>query len=51
MSPLGPVLATILAIPLLGEVPDAIALFGLVVATIGVALASGVIGTARPVHR
>lgn len=51
ISPLGPVLATLLAIPLLGEVPGAAALFGLLAAAAGVALASGVLDRARPASR
>lgn len=43
VAPLGPVLAVLLAIPILGEMPDAAALFGLVAATAGVALASGIV--------
>jgi drug/metabolite transporter (DMT)-like permease len=42
VSPLGPVLAALIAIPLLGEWPDAAAIAGIVLATIGVLLASGV---------
>jgi drug/metabolite transporter (DMT)-like permease len=48
VSPLGPVLATLLAVPLLGEVPGAVALVGLVSAAAGVALASGMFGVPRP---
>jgi drug/metabolite transporter (DMT)-like permease len=43
LSPLGPVLATLLAVPLLGEYPDAAALVGLIVAAAGVVLASGIV--------
>lgn len=43
MAPLGPVLAVLLAIPVLGEIPDAAALLGLVAATAGVVLASGIV--------
>ncbi|HEV2558898.1 MAG TPA: DMT family transporter [Microvirga sp.] len=44
VSPIGPVLAVLLAIPVLGEWPDVAALVGLVAATGGVMLATGVIG-------
>ncbi|HEX2553678.1 MAG TPA: DMT family transporter [Microvirga sp.] len=44
VSPLGPVLAALLAIPVLGEWPDAAAVFGLAAATLGVVLASGLLG-------
>jgi len=42
LSPLGPVLAAILAIPLLGEMPSFNAILGIAFATIGVLLASGI---------
>ncbi len=48
VSPLGPVLATIIAVPVLGEVPTPPALFGLAAASAGVLLASGAFGRARP---
>jgi drug/metabolite transporter (DMT)-like permease len=44
VSPLGPVLAVLIAIPVLGEVPDLPALVGLVAASVGVLLASGILG-------
>ncbi len=47
VSPLGPVLAAVLAIPVLGEWPDGAAIFGLAVATIGVVLASGILPEAK----
>ena len=47
VSPLGPVLATLIAIPVLGEFPDAAALIGLIAATAGVLLASGVFDRPR----
>ncbi len=47
VSPLGPVLAAVLAIPALSEWPDAAAVFGLAAATVGVVLASGVLAEAR----
>jgi drug/metabolite transporter (DMT)-like permease len=43
VSPLGPVLAVLLAIPILGDYPDAAALVGMVSAALGVILASGVV--------
>jgi len=43
VSPLGPVLAALIAIPVLGEFPDTAALIGLVAATAGVLLASGIL--------
>lgn len=42
LSPLGPVLAAILAIPLLGEIPSLNAVLGIGLATLGVLLASGI---------
>jgi drug/metabolite transporter (DMT)-like permease len=48
ISPLGPVLATLLAIPLLGEWPDAAAIAGMLAATLGVVLASGVLRERDP---
>jgi drug/metabolite transporter (DMT)-like permease len=42
ISPLGPVLAVLIAIPVLGEFPDAAAVLGLLAAATGVVLASGV---------
>jgi drug/metabolite transporter (DMT)-like permease len=42
LSPLGPVLAAILAIPLLDEIPSLGATIGIALATLGVLLASGV---------
>lgn len=41
LSPLGPVLAAIVAVPVLGEIPGAAAVAGLVAVTLGVVLASG----------
>ncbi|MCB5176985.1 DMT family transporter [Microvirga lenta] len=43
VSPLGPVLAALIAIPVLGESPDAVAVAGIAAAATGVALASGVL--------
>ncbi|HEY8384298.1 MAG TPA: DMT family transporter [Microvirga sp.] len=42
LSPLGPVLGAVLAIPILGEIPDGPAIAGLVLASAGVLLASGI---------
>lgn len=42
LSPLSIVMAALIAIPMLGESPDAAALIGIVLATLGVVLASGV---------
>jgi drug/metabolite transporter (DMT)-like permease len=42
ISPLGPVFASLIAIPVLGEIPDLAAILGLLAATCGVVLASGV---------
>jgi drug/metabolite transporter (DMT)-like permease len=47
VAPLGPVLATLLAIPWLGEVPSLAAVVGLLAASAGVALATGSFGTRR----
>ena len=47
VSPLAIVLAALLAIPVLGEIPDAAAMIGITLATLGVVLASGVFGSAR----
>ncbi|UVF19792.1 DMT family transporter [Microvirga terrae] len=47
VSPLSIVLAALLAVPILGEIPDMAALVGIIVATLGVVLASGVFGSAR----
>ncbi|MBQ0823588.1 DMT family transporter [Microvirga sp. HBU67558] len=47
VSPLSIVLAALLAVPILGEIPDMAALIGIIVATLGVVLASGVFGSAR----
>ncbi len=46
VSPLSIVLAALIAVPVLGEVPDATALVGITLATLGVVLASGVFGSA-----
>ncbi|MBA1155211.1 DMT family transporter [Microvirga mediterraneensis] len=46
VSPLSIVLAAVIAVPLLGEIPDAAALVGITLASVGVALASGVFGSA-----
>ena len=46
ISPLAIVLAALLAIPVLGEIPDAAAMIGITLATLGVVLASGVFGSA-----
>ncbi|HSI40434.1 MAG TPA: DMT family transporter [Xanthobacteraceae bacterium] len=43
-----PALAALLAVPLLGEHPDAAALFGIIASGAGVALASGAIAARRP---
>lgn len=48
VSPLSIVLAALLAIPALGEMPDAAAVLGIVLATLGVVLASGILGQAKP---
>ena len=42
VSPLSIVLAALIAIPVLGEIPDAAARVGIILATLGVVLASGV---------
>ena len=47
VSPLGPVLAVLLAVPVLGEWPDAAACVGLAAASLGVALASGALPKAE----
>ena len=44
VSPLSLVLAALLAIPVLGEIPDTAALIGITSATLGVVLASGILG-------
>lgn len=44
LSPLSLVLAALLAVPVLGEFPDVPAMIGITAATLGVVLASGVIG-------
>ncbi|MEE1613086.1 DMT family transporter [Microvirga sp. CF3016] len=44
VSPLAIVLAAVLAVPVLGEIPDMAALVGITLATLGVVLASGVFG-------
>ena len=44
LSPLSLVLAALLAIPVLGEIPDVPAMIGIAAATLGVVLASGIIG-------
>ena len=41
MSPLALVMAALIAIPALGEIPDAAAMVGILAATLGVLLASG----------
>lgn len=46
VSPLSIALAALIAIPVLGEVPDAAAMIGIILATLGVVLASGVFGSA-----
>ncbi len=55
VSPLGPVLAALLAVPALGEWPDAAAMVGLAAASLGVVLTSGVLAHAKarrsPAHR
>ena len=38
-------LAALIAIPVLGEIPDAAAMIGIILATLGVVLASGIVGT------
>ncbi|MGO4571407.1 DMT family transporter [Microvirga sp. 2TAF3] len=43
LSPLGPVLATLIAIPVLGEIPDLAAVMGIAAVTLGVLLASGIL--------
>ncbi|MET0530094.1 MAG: DMT family transporter [Microvirga sp.] len=45
LSPLSIVLAALIAIPALGEIPDAAAVIGIVLATLGVVLASGVLSS------
>ena len=47
VSPLSIVLAALLAIPVLGEIPDAAAMIGITLATLGVVLASGVFGASH----
>jgi drug/metabolite transporter (DMT)-like permease len=44
VSPLAIVLAAVLAVPVLGEIPDMAALVGITLATLGVVLASGIFG-------
>lgn len=46
VSPLAIVLGALIAIPVLGEMPDLAALIGITLATLGVVLASGVFGSA-----
>jgi len=46
-SALTPVIAALLAIPLLGEVPDLLTWFGIAAVVSGVALASGLAGLLR----
>ncbi|WP_201829063.1 DMT family transporter [Microvirga zambiensis] len=46
ISPLAIVLAALFAIPMLGEIPDAAAMIGITLATLGVVLASGAFGSA-----
>jgi drug/metabolite transporter (DMT)-like permease len=43
ISPLGPVLATLIAVPVLGEIPDIWAVIGIIAAALGVVLASGIV--------
>ncbi len=43
VSPLAIVLGALIAIPVLGEIPDAAALIGITLATLGVVLASGIL--------
>ena len=45
---LGPVLAAAIAVPVLGEIPDAVALIGLAATTAGVLLASGALRSGKP---
>ncbi|WP_194164677.1 DMT family transporter [Microvirga thermotolerans] len=47
LSPLGPVLAALLAIPMLGEIPSLNAMIGIGLATGGVLLASGIVGAKK----
>ncbi|HZH52537.1 MAG TPA: DMT family transporter [Microvirga sp.] len=47
LSPLGPVLAAAIAVPVLGEIPGAAAVAGLAAVTLGVVLASGVLSRHR----
>jgi drug/metabolite transporter (DMT)-like permease len=42
ISPLSIVLAAVIAIPVLGEIPQGLAIVGIILATLGVVLASGV---------
>jgi drug/metabolite transporter (DMT)-like permease len=48
LSPLGPVLAALLGVPLLGDVPGLVAGLGLAASAAGVALASGAFAKAKP---
>jgi drug/metabolite transporter (DMT)-like permease len=47
MSPLALVMAALIAIPALGEIPDAAAMVGILAATLGVLLASGALDRSR----
>jgi len=47
LSPLGPVLAAAIAVPVLGEIPGTAAVAGLAAVTLGVVLASGVLSRHR----
>ncbi|MBL0403557.1 DMT family transporter [Microvirga aerilata] len=44
LAPLGIILAALLAIPVLGEIPSPAAWIGIILATLGVVLASGIVG-------
>jgi drug/metabolite transporter (DMT)-like permease len=48
LSALPPALAALIAIPVLGEMPTPVAFLGIVLAALGVALASGVVAFRLP---
>jgi drug/metabolite transporter (DMT)-like permease len=50
VSPLAIVLAALIAIPALGEYPEPAALVGIVMATLGVVLASGIVSQPTPAN-
>jgi drug/metabolite transporter (DMT)-like permease len=50
VSPLAIVMAALIAIPVLGEIPDAASIIGITLATLGVVLASGVFSQPSPIR-